>query len=116
MAVCVDARGGEMFVIVVLCRVQPEHVEAFIEASLDDARHSVLDEPGCLRFDLVQDDEEPTKIWLYEIYQDRAAFDHHLTTPHLHRWRSQVQEWFAEPPQASIGHSLFLTEEAGTPG
>jgi (4S)-4-hydroxy-5-phosphonooxypentane-2,3-dione isomerase len=101
-----------MYVVVVLCRVRQEHVEAFVEASLDDARHSVLDEPGCLRFDLVQDDEDPTKIWLYEVYQDRAAHDHHRTTPHYDRWRAAVQDWFAEPPQASRGHSVFLTEEA----
>ncbi|HKG25408.1 MAG TPA: putative quinol monooxygenase [Thermomicrobiales bacterium] len=101
-----------MFVVVVLCQVKPDQVEAFVEASLDDARHSVLDEPDCLRFDLVQDDEDPTKIWLYEVYQDRAAFDHHLTTTHLHRWRAAVKDLFAEPPQASIGHSVFLSEEA----
>lgn len=101
-----------MYVVVVRCRVHQEHLESFIEASLDDARHSVLDEPDCLRFDVVQDDEEPTTIWLYEIYRDRAAFDHHLTTPHLYRWRAAVKDWFAEPPQASLGHSVFLTEEA----
>jgi quinol monooxygenase YgiN len=101
-----------MFVIVVLCRVKPDKIEAFKEAALDDARHSVLDEPGCLRFDVVQEDEDPTKFWLYEVYQDRAAFDHHLTTPHLHRWREVTKELFSEPAQGSIGQSIFLSEEA----
>jgi quinol monooxygenase YgiN len=103
-----------MFVVVVRCHVRQEHLDAFVEASLDDARHSVLDEPGCLRFDVVQDDEDPTKFWLYEVYRDQAAFDHHLTTPHLHRWRAAVKDWFAEPSQASRSHSVFLTEEART--
>src|SRR5829696_10482547 len=103
-----------MFVIVVLCRVKSDKIEAFKEAALDDAHHSVLDEPGCLRFDVIQDDEDPTKFWLYEIYQDRAAFDHHLTTPHYHRWREATKDIFAEPAQVSNCHSIFLSEEART--
>ena len=42
-----------MLVIVVLCQIKPERVAEFIEASLDDARHSMTDEPGCVRFDVV---------------------------------------------------------------
>ena len=48
----------------------------------------------------------------FEVYQDRAAFDHHLTTPHLHRWREVTKDLFAEPAQGSIGQSIFLSEEA----
>ena len=101
-----------MFAIVGLCRVKPDKIEEFKEVVLDDARHSVLDEPGCLRFDVVQEDEDPTKFWLHEVYRDRAAFDHHLTTPHYHRWREATKDLFAEPADVSIGHSIFLSEEA----
>jgi quinol monooxygenase YgiN len=101
-----------MLVIVVQCRIKPERVAEFIEASLDDARHSVSDEPGCLRFDVVQDNEDATTLWLYEIYRDQAAFDHHLTTPHYHRWNGTVRELYAVPAQVSRCSSVFLTEEA----
>ena len=59
-----------------------------------------------------QEDEDPTKFWLYEVYQNRAAFDHHLTTPHLHRWREAIKDLLTEPLQGSIGQSVFLSEEA----
>jgi autoinducer 2-degrading protein len=98
--------------IVVLCQIKPERVADFIEASLDDARHSVIDEPGCVRFDVVQDNDDATKIWLYEIYRDQAAFDHHLTTPHYHRWNGKVREWMSVPAQVARCTPVFLTEEA----
>lgn len=101
-----------MYVVVVLCQVHEEHVAAFAEASLDNARHSVLDEPGCQRFDVVQETEDPTRIWLYEIYDDRAAFEQHLTMPHYHRWRGNVGDWFRVPAQVSFANSLILSEEA----
>lgn len=101
-----------MFVIVAECFLQPDRVEDFITASLDDARHSVTDEPGCLRFDVVQDSADPTQIWLYEVYRDNAAFDHHLTTPHYHRWNAVVRDWFAKPAQVARCDSIFQTEDA----
>src|SRR5215475_6616909 len=44
--------------------------EAFMEALLGDARGAVYDEPGCLRFDVLQDAGDPNTIYLYEVYRD----------------------------------------------
>ena len=60
-----------MYVIIVPIQVKEGHKEEFVKASLLDAQDSVNDEPGCLRFDLIQDPGDPNRVWLYEIYKDR---------------------------------------------
>src|SRR5262249_3911750 len=87
------ARGESMYAVTPTFRIRPEHVAAFIAASLDDARGSVGNEAGCLRFDVVQDANDETRVLFFEVYRDRAAFDHHLTTPHFQRWNETVRDW-----------------------
>lgn len=48
-----------------------------------NARASVALEPGCRRFDVVEPEGEDDRIVLYEIYDDRAAFDAHVAMPHF---------------------------------
>ena len=88
-----------MYIINASIRIKEGHREPFIEAMLDDARDSVKDEPGCLRFDLIQDGGDPNKIWLYEVYKDEAAFEAHLQTPHFIKWRDTVKDWIEGGPQ-----------------
>ena len=54
-----------------------------MKAIVEDARDSVEKEPGCLRFDVIQDASHMDRIWLYEVYVDEGAFQAHLQTPHL---------------------------------
>jgi (4S)-4-hydroxy-5-phosphonooxypentane-2,3-dione isomerase len=63
--------------------IKPESLARFRELMLANARSSLRDEPGCRRFDVLHSAEEPARVVLYEIYEDDAAFDHHLTTPHF---------------------------------
>ena len=51
-----------MYVIIVPIQVKEGHKEEFVKASLLDAQGSVNDEPGCLRFDLIQDPGD--SVWL----------------------------------------------------
>jgi quinol monooxygenase YgiN len=99
--------GETMHVLVVMIDIKAEFTERFVAAMLDDARGSVKNEPGCVRFDVIQDAENPNRIYLYEVYTDKAAFDHHLTTPHFITWRDAVQDWFAAPPVVGQGPNLF---------
>lgn len=85
-----------MQVTLVHVRVKPEHVQDFIEASLESARHSV-EEPGNRRFDVLQSADDPSKFILYEAYataEDAAA---HKGTAHYLKWREAVADWMAEP-------------------
>ncbi|MFC7478449.1 putative quinol monooxygenase [Dankookia sp. GCM10030260] len=76
------------FVVIAEFVVRPGCVDAFLALAQDDARHSVADEPGCRQFDVVVPETEPGHVVFYEVYDDRAAFDAHLETAHLARFRA----------------------------
>jgi len=95
-----------MYVVSVSIVVKPEFLPQFIEATLDNARNT-RKEPGNLRFDVVQGDEDPTRFQLYEVYHTREDFAAHQQTPHYFRWRDAVPEWMAQPRQATKLRPIF---------
>jgi quinol monooxygenase YgiN len=80
------------FVIIAEFEVKPDKLEQFLELARTDASHSVADEPGCRQFDVTLDREHPNRVVLYEIYDDEAAFDAHLKTPHLAAFRTGIED------------------------
>jgi quinol monooxygenase YgiN len=66
-------------VLVVNIKIKPENVSRFMAEVLANAR-AARTEPGCLQFDVLVDRDDPTKVMLYEIYRDDAAFDAHQQT------------------------------------
>ncbi|MGH6718486.1 MAG: putative quinol monooxygenase [Alphaproteobacteria bacterium] len=70
------------FVVVVDFRLKAGASEAFRALIVENAKASVRDEPGCRHFDVVLPHGEADRVVLYEIYDDRAAFDAHVRTPH----------------------------------
>jgi autoinducer 2-degrading protein len=79
--------GGIMYVIIAPIRIKPGFKDQFIAAVTEDAQGSVRDEPGCLRFDVIQDANDVDRIWLYEVYKDEAAFQAHTQAPHVLKFR-----------------------------
>ncbi|MGE0239718.1 MAG: putative quinol monooxygenase, partial [Parvibaculaceae bacterium] len=71
------------YVILVDFLLKPGSKAEFRRAIDANARASCRDEPGCSRFDVVEPQGDADRILLYEIYDDRAAFEEHLKTPHL---------------------------------
>ena len=84
-----DAHGGA-FVIIAEFEVKPDKLEQFLELAKTDASQSVTKEPGCHQFDVALDREQPNRVVLYEVYEDEAAFDAHLGTPHLEAFRAGI--------------------------
>jgi autoinducer 2-degrading protein len=70
------------FVVIAEFEVPTEHRTEFLELCAFDSLRSTTDEAGCRQFDVNTSDEAPQVVILYEVYDDRAAFDKHLTTPH----------------------------------
>ena len=95
-----------MHVVCIHVHVKPEHREAFIAASLENARQTIC-EPGNLRFDVIQQVDDPNRLMLYEVYRDEAGMSAHKETPHYARWRDAVAPWMAEPRQGIKHISLF---------
>lgn len=85
-----------MLVVHVHIQVKPECKEAFIAASLENASQSIL-EPGIERFDLIQNQEDPCKFVLEEVYLSKEATLAHKETPHYAKWRDAVADMMATP-------------------
>ena len=88
-----------MFVVQVQVHVKPDCVEAFKLATRLNARWSLL-ELGVLRFDVLQQQDDPTRFVLVEIYRDAGAAAAHKTTDHYPVWRDAVAPMMAEPRQS----------------
>ncbi len=100
-----------MISIFVTIKIKAGHKDAFLKAMLGDAIGSVRDEPGCFRFDVLQDDTDPNTIHLYEVYQDQAALEAHRQAPHFLKWRANVSDWFDGTSQRISCSTIFPTDE-----
>src|SRR5271169_1932162 len=99
-----------MFVACVQVQVKPEHIEAFIAASSENAANTIQ-EPGNLRFDVLQQADDPERFVLYEVYCDEEAAKAHKQTAHYARWRDAVATWMAEPRKGVQYKSHFPPEQ-----
>ncbi len=95
-----------MLVVHVFVHVKTEYIEAFRQASIDNASHSIL-EPGVARFDLVQQADDPSRFVLVEAYRSPDAQAQHRDTPHYARWRDAVANMMAEPRYSIKYESIF---------
>ncbi len=85
-----------MLIVHVHVSVKPEEIEAFRWASVENSRQS-LEEPGIARFDVLQEDSDPTHFVLAEAYRTPEAAAEHKTTAHYAKWRDTVAGMMAEP-------------------
>ena len=95
-----------MLVVHVHVRVWPERVDDFLAASLVNAKAS-LTEAGVLRFDVIQDQADPTHVVLVEVYRDADASAAHKLTPHYAQWRDTVADMMAEPRTSEKFSAVF---------
>jgi autoinducer 2-degrading protein len=77
-----------MIANVVKVRIKPDKRERFLQVIEHDALHSEADEPGCLRFNVVQDTKDENVYIFYEVYKDEAALEAHRAMPHYAKWRA----------------------------
>lgn len=88
-----------MLAVLVTVQVKPDAIDRFLEVIEDDAAASVRDEPGCLRFEVLRDHEDPTTFCFVEVYADEAAFEAHGRTEHFARWAEASREVLTGPPR-----------------
>jgi quinol monooxygenase YgiN len=95
-----------MLIVHVQVRVKPESIEAFKQASLANARAS-LQEPGVARFDVVQEQDDPARFVLVEVYRESQAPAAHKETAHYTAWRDAVAPMMAEPRRSTRYNPVF---------
>ena len=101
-----------MIILHVTVQVKPEHLGEFIEVLRYDAEHSQSDEPGCLRFDVSQDCDDPKRLYYYEVYQDEAALTAHRESAHFKYYAEKTKDWLSAPPERRFGKNLIPVDKA----
>lgn len=100
-----------MLIVHVRVHIKPEFQEAFLAATLENARLSLL-EPGIARFDVLQEKLNPAVFALNEVYRTPDAQAQHRATAHYQRWRDAVAGMMAEPRTSVQFSNLFPADEA----
>lgn len=99
-----------MIVVHVHVHVKPGFVDAFREATVENARASVA-EPGVARFDVIQQADDPSRFILVEVYRTAQAPADHKETAHYQKWRDAVAEMMAEPRTSVKFTNVFPPDE-----
>ncbi len=95
-----------MLVVHVHVRVHSKSVEAFRDATIENASQSIK-EPGIVRFDFVQQDDDPTRFVLIEVYRTAEDPAWHKKTGHYQAWRDTVAHMMAEPRSSTKFTNIF---------
>lgn len=100
-----------MYIVHVHVNVKPESVEAFRQATIENARNSVQ-EPGIARFDVLQNSDDPTRFVLVEVYRTPEDPARHKETAHYQKWRDAVADLMAEP-RTSVKFANIFPDDTG---
>lgn len=92
-----------MFAVVVTFQIKPGHLEAFLPLMLTNANTSLNEEPGCTQFDVCTDPNQPDEVFLYELYDDEAAFQAHLKSAHFLRFDRETGPMIADKAVRTYG-------------
>ncbi len=92
-------------------RVKPDMRQKFLDAIEVDAVGSERDEPGCVRFNVLQDDTDENVYYFYEVYRDQAAVEAHREAPHYAVWKSAA-DTLDGPTERIECTSVFPADEA----
>lgn len=95
-----------MFIVHVHVNVRPDRVDDFIAATRINAANSVQ-EAGVLRFDVIQEENNPSQFILIEIYREQEASNSHKDTQHYKIWRNKVNDMMAEPRRSARYKSIY---------
>ena len=100
-----------MHILLVHLQIKPEFLDDFRLATIENASHS-LQEPGCARFDVIQQTDDPARFVLVEVYRDAQGHAAHRETPHYRAWSERVADMLAEPRTRTIYRSVYPADAA----
>lgn len=100
-----------MLIVQVHVHVLAEHIDAFRAAALANASASVQ-EPGVARFDVLQQQDDPTRFVLVEVYRTPEAPAQHKETAHYLRWRDAVAPMMASP-RSGVRYANVFPDDRG---
>jgi (4S)-4-hydroxy-5-phosphonooxypentane-2,3-dione isomerase len=99
-----------MQILIVHARVKTEFIDAFKQATIINAENSAR-EPGVARFDFMQQQDDPSKFVLCEVYRDADAPAKHKATAHYNAWVEKVSHMFEEPRTRALYTNISPADE-----
>jgi autoinducer 2-degrading protein len=99
-----------MHIVLVDVRVKPEFIDAFREATLENVRNSIR-EPGIVRFDFLQQADDPVHFVLFEVYHSAEDQHLHRGTTHYLVWRERVADMMAGPRVGTRYNNIFPEDQ-----
>jgi len=100
-----------MLIVHVFVHVKSDQIEAFLKATFENAQNSIQ-EPGIARFDIIQQQNDPTRFVLVEVYRTADDPARHKETAHYQKWRDAVADMMAEP-RSSMKYTNVFPDEKG---
>jgi len=97
-------------IVHVYVRVIEEYIDAFSLATVENAQQSIQ-EPGVVRFDVMQQKDDPQRFVLVEVYRTEVDPAYHKTTTHYAKWRDLVEPMMAEPRWSVKYSNIFPSED-----
>lgn len=83
-------------VLFVELKIAPGQRDNFVARAREHRNNVLKYEAACQRFDISVADDSDDTVRLYEVYDDEAAFDHHMNTPYMQEYRADTGEWVAD--------------------
>ncbi len=99
-----------MFIVHIFVHVKADKVEAFKAATLENVHNSVK-EPGVARFDFLQQQDDPARFVLVEVYRTPDDPAKHKETAHYQKWRDTAADMMAEPRSGIKYTNLFPDDD-----
>lgn len=100
-----------MFIVHVFAHVKEDRVASFRQACIENAKSSIQ-EPGVARFDVIQQQDDPTRFVLVEVYRTPEDPAKHKETAHYQTWRDTVADMMAEPRTSIKYDNVYPGDEA----
>ena len=101
-----------MYIVCVTSKVKPEFRDQYVAATMDNATNT-RKEPGNVRFDVLQGEEDKDQFFFYEVYRTKDDFAKHQQMPHYFRWRDAVKEMMLEP-RKGVRHTNLFPADSGS--
>ena len=101
-----------MLAMLVKVHVKPELRQRFLDAIEEDALGSERDEPGCLRFNVLQDERDEDVFYFFEVYSDETALEAHRAAPHYAVWRAAADTLTEDGAEVTRCKTVFPADPA----
>jgi (4S)-4-hydroxy-5-phosphonooxypentane-2,3-dione isomerase len=98
------------FAVIVQAEIVPERMDEFLKLIENNAIQSRQEEQ-CIRFDVIQSQDQENKFFFYEIYKNsHSAMDYHKSQSHYMAWANFKESGGTISSVTYKASGLFLSE------